>query len=82
MGFVQETDVRTLLQNKTLVNKIIQTVAKTPETVSELAGDVADEIEDLLEGDPSYRRKFLKAAKSTPQFKTQVIRKLVEEISD
>ncbi len=82
MGFVQETNVRTLLQKKTLVNKIIQAVAKAPEVMSELAEDVADEIEDLLEGDPGYRRKFLKAAKSNPQFKTQVIRKLVEEISD
>ncbi len=28
MGFVEERDVRTLLQNKTLVNEIIQAVAK------------------------------------------------------
>ena len=78
MGFVQETDVRTLLQNKTLMDKIIQAVAKAPEVMSELAEDVAE----LLEDDPSYRRNFLKAAKSNPQFKTRVIRKLVEEISD
>lgn len=82
MGFVEETDVRTLIQNKTLVNKIIQAVAKAPEVMAELAEDVADELEDVLEDDPSYRRKFLKAAKSNRQFKTQVIRKLVEEISD
>ncbi len=82
MGFLEDTDVQTMLKDKTLVNKIIQAVAKAPETVSELAEDVADEIEDLLEGDPSYRRKFLKAAKSNPQFKTQVIRTLVEEITD
>jgi len=45
MGFVQETDVRTLLQNKTLVNNIIQAVAKAPEVMSELAEDVVDELE-------------------------------------
>jgi len=82
MGFLEDTDVQTMLKDKTLVNKVIQAAAKAPEAMSELAEDVADEIEDLLEDDPGYRRKFLKAAKSNPQFKTQVIRKLVEEISD
>ncbi len=44
MGFVEETDVRTLLQDKTLVNKIIQAVAKDPEAMSELTEDVAGEL--------------------------------------
>jgi len=78
MGFVQETDVRTLLQDKTLVNKIIQAVAKTPEVMSELAEDVADE----LEKDVGFRKKIIEAATSTPKFKTQVIKTLVEEITD
>ena len=51
MGFVQETDVRTLLQNKTLVNNIIQAVAKAPEVMSELAEDVSDELGDHLQKD-------------------------------
>ncbi len=82
MGFVQETDVRTLLQKKTLVNKIIQAVVEDAEAMSELAEDVADELEDLLEDDPSFRRKIVEAAISNPQFRTQVITKLVEEIGD
>jgi len=78
MGFVQETDVRTLLQNKTLVNNIIQAVAKAPEVMSELAEDVAGE----LEKDVGFRKKIVAAATSTPGFKTQVIKTLVEEITD
>ena len=50
--------------------------------MSELAEDVADELEDLLEDDPSFRQKIVEAATTNSQFKTQVIRKLVEEISD
>ena len=82
MGFVEETDVRTLLQDKTLVNKIIQAVAKAPEVMSELAEDVADELGEQLQKDVGFRKKIVEAATSTPEFKTQVIRKLVEEISD
>ncbi len=78
MGFVEETDVRTLLQNKTLVNNIIQAVAKAPEVMSELAEDVVDE----LEKDVGFRKKIVAAATSTPKFKTQVIKTLVEEITD
>ncbi len=78
MGFVQETDVRTLLQDKTLVNNIIQAVAKAPEVMSELAEDVVDE----LEKDVGFRKKIVAAATSTPKFKTQVIKTLVEEITD
>ncbi len=78
MGLVQETDVRTLLQDKTLVNNIIQAVAKAPEVMSELAEDVVDE----LEKDVGFRKKIVAAATSTPKFKTQVIKTLVEEITD
>ncbi len=78
MGFVQETDVRTLLQDKTLVNNIIQAVAKAPEVMSELAEDVVDG----LEKDVGFRKKIVAEATSTPKFKTQVIKTLVEEITD
>ncbi len=82
MGFVEETDVRTLLQNKTLVNKIIQAVAKDPEAMSELTEDVAGELGDLLQKDPGFRKKIVETATSNPKFKTQVIKTLVEEITD
>ncbi len=82
MGLVQETDVRTLLQDKTLVNNIIQAVAKAPEVMSELAEDVADELGEQLQKDVGFRKKIVAAATSTPKFKTQVIKTLVEEITD
>ena len=41
MGFVEETDVRTLLQDKSLVNKLIEAVVEDPEAMSELTEDVA-----------------------------------------
>ncbi len=80
MGFVQETDIRSMLKDQSLIDEIIQAVVEDTEAMSELAGDVADELEDVLEDDPSFRQRIIKAATSNPQFRTQVITKLVEEI--
>ncbi len=82
MGFVQETDVRSMLKDQSLIDEIIQAAVEDAEAMSELAEDVADELEDVLENDPSFRRKIVEAAISNAQFRTQVITKLVEEIGD
>ncbi len=80
MGFLEDTDVQTILKDKTLVNELIEAVVEDPETVSALAEDVASELGDLLEDDPSFRKKIVEAATSKPEFKTQVIKTLVKDI--
>ena len=82
MGFVQEADVRTLLQDQSLVGDIIKALVDDPGVVSELAGDVAGELEGVLEDDSDFRQKLLAGAASTPAFKQQILRKLLEEITD
>ena len=82
MGFVQETDVRKMLEDKTLVNNIVKAMVQDPTVLSGLAEDVADELEELLEGDPSFRQKIVAAATTDPKFKSQVIRNVVKEITD
>jgi len=51
MGYVEETDVRTMLQDQSRVEEVIQAAVEDPEALSELAEDRADELEDLLEDD-------------------------------
>ena len=51
MGYVEETDVRTMLQDQSRVDEIIPAAVEDSEAMSELAEDVADELEDLLEDD-------------------------------
>jgi len=38
MGFLEDTDVQTILKDKTLVNELSEDAAKAPEVMSELAG--------------------------------------------
>ncbi len=41
MGYVEETAVRTMLQDQSLVDEIIPAAVEDPEAMSELAEDVA-----------------------------------------
>ncbi len=65
MGYVEETEVRTVLRDQSRVDEIIPTAIEDPEAMSELAEDVADELEDLLEGDGAswllYESSFMSA---------------------
>ncbi len=49
MGFLENTDVQTILKDKTLVNELSEDAAKASEVMSELAGDEASELGDQLE---------------------------------
>ncbi len=82
MGFLEDTDVQTILKDKTLVNQLIKAVVNDPEAMSELTEDVASELGDQLQKDAGFRKKMVEAATSTPEFKKQVIKTLVEEITD
>jgi len=82
MGFIEEADVRRMLKDDGLVDEIISSLVSDPRVLSELAEDVADELEDLLEDDPTFRRKIVEAAISNPEFKKNVLDSLVAEMSD
>lgn len=82
MGFVEESDVRQLLTDETLVDDIITGLVNDPDVLQELAEDVADELEDLLEDDPTFRKKIVDAAISNPDFKKSVIQELISEMRD
>ena len=82
MGFVEESDVRQLLTDETLVDDIIAALVNDPNVLQELAEDVADELEDLLEEDPTFRKKIVDEAISNPEFKKSVIQQLITEMAD
>lgn len=82
MGFIEESDVRQMLTDETLVDDIITGLVNDPDVLQELAEDVADELEDLLEDDPTFRKKIVDAAISNPDFKKSVIQELISEMRD
>lgn len=80
MGFLEETDVRKLLQDPELMADIAKAVVEDPEAMDDLAEDIADKLSDEMEDDSELRRKIVQAALASPDFKKKIIRKLVEDL--
>ncbi len=81
MGVVEEAKVHTMLEDKALVSRVVQAMGEDPTVLSKLGKDVSDELEDLLQDDPTFREKVVEAATTNSQFKTQVVRNVVQETS-
>ncbi len=79
---VNASDVRQLLQDPALVEEIAKGVMEDSEALNDLAEDIADELSDVLEDDPEFRAKIIQSAMGNKTFKDQLVKKLVEEMSD
>lgn len=82
MGILDDADVRKLLQDQELMDDIIAKVVADPRVLDELANDIADELEDILEDDPTFQQKVLEAAMKSPEFKERVVTELIREMAD
>lgn len=82
MGMVAEADVRTLLQDQEFIDDVVAKVIADPKVLDELAEDIADELEDILEDDPTFKQKVIEAAMASPEFKQRVVTELIREMSD
>ena len=48
MGFIQDADVKGLIDNKELMAEVAKTLVEDPETMDNLADDIADKLGDEL----------------------------------
>lgn len=81
MGVVEEYDVRELLKDKAFRDDIVKAVIEDPAAKRDLAGDVADELDDLIEDDPEIRSQIVETAISDEDFRKSVVREVVEDMS-
>ena len=82
MGFVQDDDVRRLLQDDQLMSEIAQTVVEDRNVMDALVGDIAGEIENSLKEAPGFGKKIIQAAMATPGFRKRLATSLAEQIGD
>jgi len=81
MGFIQDADVRGLMQDKDLIAEVAKVLVEDPETMDDLAGDIADKMGDELGDNPELRKQIVDAAVASPEFKQRIVKKLAEELS-
>ncbi len=77
MGFIQDTDVRGLMDNKELMAEVAKMLVEDPETMDDLADDIAGKLGD----NPELRKQIVDAAVASPEFKQRIVKKLAEELS-
>ena len=81
MGFIQDTDVRGLMENKEFMAEVAKTLVEDPEAMDNLADDIADKLGDELGDNPELRKQIVDAAVASPEFKQRIVKKLAEELS-
>ena len=81
MGLIQDSDVGMLFKDKALMDEIVAGLVEDPDTMDQLAEDIADKVQDALEDDSDMRQRLLTAAVSNDVFKRKLISKLIDELN-
>ena len=81
MGLIQEADVGRLLNDEKLMAQVVSGLVEDSATMDTLADDIADKVQDALEGDTEWRNRLIDAAISNEAFKRRVVDKLISELS-
>ncbi len=79
---ISAVDVLRLMQDEKLIDAVIAEILDDPEALSEVAEDIADELSDLLEDDPTFKRKLFAAAMGEGDFKKRIVKNMVREMAD
>ena len=82
MGTFNKSDVQVFVGDEDLRAEIIESALNDVKAAKEIAQDIADEISDVLEDEPRFRRQLIKAAFQNPEFREKVMRELVNEFMD
>ena len=83
MGYdMSEKEVTTFLKDKRLIGEVVKRVVSNRETLDELAEDIADDLSDAIENDPTIKKQIVAAAMKDPRFKEKVVQELAKELSD
>ena len=81
MGFIEDDDVRTLLQDPELMSDIAKAVVEDPEAMDDLANNIVDKLSDQLEDDSALLKGIITAAIANPEIKRRIVKKLVADLS-
>lgn len=81
MGYIETADVSKLLSDPELTDEVVKAVVADRSAMIDLADDIADELSDIIEDDPTFKQKVIQAALATPEFKQRIIGALIEDMS-
>jgi len=81
MGFITDSDVKKLTEDRELMAEVAKAIVQDPEAMDNLADDIADKLEDELGDNPELRKQIVDAGVANPEFKKRIVKKLADELS-
>ena len=81
MGMVQESDIGMVLADQAFMEQVVSGLVEDSGTMDTLADEIADKVQDALEGDSALRQRLVSAAISNEAFKQKLVNKLIEELT-
>ncbi len=80
MGIIQDTDVSKVLANQEFMDQVVSGLVEDSTTMDSLADEIADKVQDALEGDSDLRQRLVGAAMTNDAFRRKLVDKLIEEL--
>ena len=81
MGFLQDGDAENFLKKSKILDEIVANVVKDPELSNDLADEVADQLEELIEDNGALKTKILSAVSERKEFRNRVVKQLSESLT-
>ena len=81
MDWVRKRDVAGLLDDETFIEPLIKAFLGDPDLQAQLAEEVADGLEELLDDDARFRQRIADEFLSDPANKRAVIHQLADNLS-
>lgn len=80
MGIIQDSDVSKVLANQEFMDQVVSGLVEDSTTMDSLADEIADKVQDALEGDSDLRQRLVGAAMTNDAFRRKLVDKLIEEL--
>ncbi len=80
MGIIQDSDVGKVLANQEFMDQVVSGLVEDSTTMDSLADEIADKVQDALEGDSDLRQRLVGAAMTNDVFRRKLVDKLIEEL--
>lgn len=77
MGLIEKTEAQKLLQDEALMDEIITAMLEDPDTIKDLASDVADKLSNSVEESLEFQDKMIISARADKNFEEKVIKEII-----
>jgi len=81
MGMIEASDVVKALEDKTFIDQLIKEAVGDPDFMSGMGEDIAQEISDVLQDDPAFKRRLVESAVQDEGVRQTLVKQLLDDLT-